>query len=1294
MAYLNGIGTQLRISGASKSGATKSADNTVSTGNGDNNVLHSTTASAPPSTLIGRGGDDIYHLWSKATVVEAAGEGRDTVVSHIETTYLADNVENLTLDGAYARFGIGNALDNILTAGSGGSELNGGKGDDVLIGGAGKDVFVVRKNEGSDAVYAFDVAQDKLRLSGFGFDSFAEVKARMTQNGSDAVLDLGDGQKLVLRDVKVDHLSSNNFALELDRSALKLTFEENFDTLVTQSQGGFWRTDWGNGGSSDNYRPGEVGAYVDAAFRGSGANPLGINPFSIDRGVLSITATPAGTLSSLLSDRTYTTGVLSTKDSFSQKYGYFEIRATLPEGKGFLPAFWLKSADGRWPPELDVVEAIGDRSDTIYLSSHTAETGQHTMQSQTTHVDSGEPHTYGMNWTKDALIWYVDGVEVARAPSPSDATAEFYMMINLAVGGSWPGAPDATTGTGAFKVDYVRVYANSDTESYTSKGETVYLSDAVPHTMGTFGDDLLTGGAGADVMDGRAGHDRMFGGAGNDTMTGGAGNDLLDGGTGADTMTGGDGDDTYYVDDAGDRIVEYANGTRGGYDKVFAAVDYTLTANVEDLTLIGNARSGTGTEQDNVLTANDLGNTLRGLGGHDTLLGGRGDDLLDGGTGNDKLYGGAGNDTLLGGDGTDLLQGGDGNDRLFGGDGYDTLEGGNGDDYLDGGAQNDRLFGGAGRDQLFGGSGNDTLDGGTGADQMAGGDGDDTYYVDDAGDKTIETANGGDDVVYASTDYVLGDHVETLRLIGAALNGTGNAQNNVLYGNAGDNRLSGGDGNDTLYGDLGNDSLNGGTGADRMYGGDGDDVYFVDNIGDQIVEYFNNGLGGRDKVYSAIDYALGSNLEDLTLLDGAVAGTGNGSDNVLAGNAADNILSGLGGNDTLYGDAGNDTLYGGQGLDRLYGGQGDDQLFGEDGDDTLYGDDGNDILRGGSGNDVLSGGAGDDTLDGGTGLDRMSGGDGDDVYYVDNAGDIVTEYHNGGLGGYDKVFSTVSYTLSDSVEDLTLLGGATNGTGNASNNVLTGNDLNNTLSGMDGNDVIYGGGGNDTLYGGDGWDRLYGGSGNDTLYGGDTYDTLSGDDGDDKLYGENGDDWLMGGAGNDVLDGGTGADRMEGGDGNDVYYVDNAGDAVTEYVSLGQGGRDRVVASIDYALGQNVEDLTLIGTAIRATGNALDNVIIGNQMANVINGQSGNDRLTGGGGADLFIFSGQSGKDVITDFDRDDRIDLSGWLAQGDADLKKLSIVDTAHGTVLSMNGYGSIELLGVSASQLAIKAGGIVTHA
>lgn len=139
-------------------------------------------------------------------------------------------------------------------------------------------------------------------------------------------------------------------------------------------------------------------------------------------------------------------------------------------------------------------------------------------------------------------------------------------------------------------------------------------------------------------------------------------------------------------------------------------------------------------------------------------------------------------------------------------------------------------------------------------------------------------------------------------------------------------------------------------------------------------------------------------------------------------------------------------------------------------------------ISGTSANDTLFGTVGDDRLVGNAGSDKMHGGAGDDFYYVDSAGDTVVEKAG---EGRDKVFSSVSYTLVDYVEDLKLLGTSSlSATGNAVGNSISGNDGKNVIDGKAGNDLLYGLAGNDTIYGGSGNDRIFGGVGNDVLFGG------------------------------------------------------------------------------------------------------------------------------------------------------------------------------------------------------------------
>ncbi|RWQ28321.1 MAG: calcium-binding protein, partial [Mesorhizobium sp.] len=172
----------------------------------------------------------------------------------------------------------------------------------------------------------------------------------------------------------------------------------------------------------------------------------------------------------------------------------------------------------------------------------------------------------------------------------------------------------------------------------------------------------------------------------------------------------------------------------------------------------------------------------------------------------------------------------------------DTITGSTGDDHIKGGA---------GNDTINGGTGDDVIDGGTGVDAMLGGTGNDTYIVDNTADDIDESGDGGTDTALSSVTYGLPDQdIENLTLTGtAAINATGNANNNVLTGNAGNNTLTGNQGNDTLYGNAGNDALLGGdhsdtlvggSGNDHLNGGDNDDVYvFGRGDGSDTIEDFD-----------------------------------------------------------------------------------------------------------------------------------------------------------------------------------------------------------------------------------------------------------------------------------------------------------------------------------------------------------------------------------------------------------------------------------------------------------------------
>jgi len=246
-------------------------------------------------------------------------------------------------------------------------------------------------------------------------------------------------------------------------------------------------------------------------------------------------------------------------------------------------------------------------------------------------------------------------------------------------------------------------------------------------------------------------------------------------------------------------------------------------------------------------------------------------------------------------------------------------------------------------------------------------------------------------------------------------------------------------------------------------------------------------------------------------------------------------------------------------------------------------------MYGYGGNDTLNGGNGNDKLDGGTGADSLSGGAGSDLYIVDDEGDTVTE-EAGVDGDVDTVESSVNFTLGSDVENLTLTGeqGLTG----------TGNDLDNKITGSEGDDTLYGG----------------------------ASDSANG---------------------NDTLDGGAGADTMVGGTGDDTYVVDDVGDTVTEEAGE-EGDVDTVESSINFTLGDNVENLTLTGTgSINGTGNTSDNTITGNDGDNALDGDDGDDKLYGGDGNDRL--DGGDGVDSLYGGDGDDTLvaDSSDDLISG-----------------------------------------------
>ena len=246
---------------------------------------------------------------------------------------------------------------------------------------------------------------------------------------------------------------------------LRLSFRDEFsslslDTGTAATAPNFWNSSMHSGHVRNLANNGELQIYADADYLG-----LGVTPFSVNNGILTIKAAPASASVQTATGYNYTSGVLTSQGAFSQAYGYFEVRAQLPEGKGLWPAFWLLNENEQWPPELDIMEVIGSETNWLTQTIHT-DTGNATS-GNTWSIDklSTGYHSYGMDWTQSQITFYLDGKQTWSMATPSDLNSPMYMVLNLAVGGNWPGTPDATTNwaNAKYNIDYVRVYEHTGT---------------------------------------------------------------------------------------------------------------------------------------------------------------------------------------------------------------------------------------------------------------------------------------------------------------------------------------------------------------------------------------------------------------------------------------------------------------------------------------------------------------------------------------------------------------------------------------------------------------------------------------------------------------------------------------------------------------------------------------------------------------------------------------------------------------------------------------------------------------
>ena len=622
--------------------------------------------------------------------------------------------------------------------------------------------------------------------------------------------------------------------------------------------------------------------------------------------------------------------------------------------------------------------------------------------------------------------------------------------------------------------------------------------------------DTIVGTIGNDIVYGLQGNDSLNGGNGNDELIGGVGNDSLNGGTGNDSFIGGDGTDTVSFGSDNSNI-DLSQGTASGSSE-----------------------------------------------GSDTITS---VEVVDAGAGNDTVIGSASADTLLGGDGTDSLMGGDGNDSLSGGIGNDILLGGDGNDNVNAGSGSDLIVGGDG-------AGDDTYNGGEGVDTVK--------YTSAVAAITVNLALGtatstaGSDASHIGTDTL--SNIE-----------------NIIAGDYADS-LIGSDLNNAITGESGDDTINGGLGSDvAIYQGVKSQYTITNNNnGTWTVADSVSGRDGTDTV-SNIEF-LQFTDQTYSLLGPLLPLTGSANVDTLNGSYGDDTITGLAKVDILDGKEGSDLYVMTSSTDHTAaeitdtGSSGTDEVrFTSTSASTLTlyaGDTGIEKITIGTGSRasaitsgtaalninaaalangvIISGNAGNNILTGSLGYsDTLVGGLGNDTYVVNNTGDVITEDEGAGT---DLIQSSISYTASTNVENLTLTGSSNiNATGNALNNTLTGNNGNNTLDGGTGGDKMLGGGGNDTYIVDNASDAVteVSNAGLDTIQ--TTLNTYSlaatllanienltfNGSGNASLNGNALGNSITGYLGNDTINGGLGNDSLTGGSGNDTFIFNTRLNATT-----------------------------------------------------------------------------------------------------------------------------------------------------
>ncbi len=924
----------------------------------------------------------------------------------------------------------------------------------------------------------------------------------------------------------------------------------------------------------------------------------------------------------------------------------------------------------------------------------------------------------GLDSDLDAIA-FGTGISVADIRVERDASSADTLLIRVGTGGDTIFLPHSWMGNGSASIEEFRF----------ADGTSLTLRDIV--NLGVPGRTT----DGNDTFLGLSRSDFLYGGDGDDVLDGGLGNDNLEGQAGADTYrySLGGGDDRIYdlghygSPTAGDRLVFGAGITKANvrfeHDRAdgnalrisFAGVPGSVVIEsqfagndnhgVETIVLadgttfdraaiIAKILADTISDKNDVIDADNGANVINGGGGDDRIAAWSGDDVLIGGRGNDNLEGGAGSDTYSysQGDGADRIYDlGDygsptAGDLLVFGPGITTEMLGLEREWID--ARNLKIsIGPAGNSILI----DDEFDSAYA--------GIDSFVFDDG---TVWDHSAMAAAVLAQNSTQLGDRI------------VGYHGNDVIDGGAGDDRIAAWAGDDIIRGGTGDDDIQGGQGADTyVYAlGDGNDRIFdlgdynADTAGDRLV--FGAGIAVGDIVLER-DHADGNNLrvrfrtaggsillerqfvnanggvETFEFADGTVWGTAQ----IIAQTISQSVseladwVEGSNAGDTIAAGAGDDYVYGWSGDDIITGGGGDDNLEGGQGADTY-------VYNAGDGNDRIfdlgdyNASTPNDTLVLGAGIsagDLLLTRDTADsrnliIRFGNVSGSIVIDdQFNDGNAGIDRIqFADGTIWDRSSI---------TQATAGGSLNAVNGGEQADVLTGTAGGDLVRGNGGNDILTGGAGNDRLEGGSGDDVY-------VFNRGDGSDSAYDESGGiDVLRFGATITTEDVVVSRRRVDGDSYGVVFSIAGTTDEIYfQSFDYRDYGADRDVERVEFADGtvwtfadvasrllakatdgDDVLAATSYGNDV-IDGGSGDDRITGSNGVNTLIGGKGNDRIDGGGGNETYLFARGDGMDTISDRGGNDTLRFGAGISTSDIRVERRAAGDNM-GIVFVIAGAG-----------------------